>query len=59
MEEDPRPQADRVDLNKKAYTFQCYLKSISFSYRCAKHYIYKRKYLLTIPINDTNYDPQT
>ena len=58
--EDPRPKADQIEVNKKLYTIKGYLQgSKSFSYRCAYHYTFTCKYLLTIPINETNYHPET
>jgi len=51
----PKPLSEVIDFNGKTFSFKCYLKSHSFSYRCKNHYSLKCPFLLTIPVNEENY----
>ena len=55
--ENPKPQADKIEVNGLLYIFKCYLKMKAFSYRCIHHYTHSCKYLLTIPLTPENYEP--
>ena len=57
--ENPKPQADKIEVNGLLYIFKCYLKMKAFSYRCIHHYTHSCKYLLTIPLTPENYEPDT
>ena len=54
----PRPQADKIQVNDRSYTFECYLKSRSFSYRCEHYYDKSGSLLLTVPITESNYNTE-
>jgi len=55
----PKPQEASIELNGHCYSFKAYLQNHSFSYRCKNNYKYQCPFLLTIPINELNFEPDT